>query len=38
MGEMTRLFDRPLVARVMAVIEDDVLIELAQIHHRPNNS
>src|SRR5271167_1564954 len=36
--EMRRLLDRAKVARVAPVIEDDVLVELAQIHHRANIS
>ena len=36
--EMRRMLDRPEIPRVPAVIEDDVLIKLAQIHHRKNIS
>jgi hypothetical protein len=35
---MGRMLDLAEVPRVAAVIEDDVLIELAKIHHRWNIS
>src|SRR6202035_582755 len=36
--EMRRMLDRTEIPWVAAVVEDDVLIELAQIHHRANIS
>ena len=36
--QMRRMFERAEIARVAAVIEDDVLVKLAQIHHRRNIS
>src|SRR5215831_17842700 len=36
--EMSRVLDRPEIARMAPVIEDDVLVKLAQIHHRANIS
>src|ERR1700740_535929 len=38
MSKMRRLLDLAKVARVAPVIEDDVLIEFAQIDHRRNTS
>ena len=37
--ELTReMLDRAEIARMASMIEDDVLVEFAQIHHRPNIS
>ena len=38
LGKMRRMLDRAKVARMAPMIEDDILIEFAKVHHRANIS